>query len=669
MTDNRHDSGHPRLESWKEIGAYLQRDVRTARRWELEEGLPVHRHSHKSRSSVYAYPAELDAWRMSRKVVPEPAPVRPLWKIPAFAVTLLLCLIMVGSGMRTIEAQQPGKAKTSRQVWVTRRSDSPLNVSPDGRHFAFVDWSTGGDLAVRDLTTGTEHRLTKNTGREEAEDAMFSPDGRQIAYVWQVYKENEQRWDLSVIPVAGGNPRTLWSKKSPREALWPEGWTPDGKQLLVYHGFDDRTAQLEFLSIQDGVLHPVRSFGKENPKVSLSPDGHWIAYDHPPDAKASAKDVYVMAADGSREISVIQNPANDSDPIWSPDGSRILFRSNRDGRLALWSVPFVNGKPGKEELVKTDPGRGIWISRNGTLYQMNPGIGGTNIYRAELDANGKVSTPAIAVKNFINKSNAPFLSPDGQYLAFRAEDSLLVETLKTGEERIVPTEAPGGLWGWFPDGRSILMTRPMQQGLGANFLRIDLTTGKAESLFQNQTHLPWGVSLSPDGRTVFYSEPSRLVRFDRETQRETEMQKVATGLNSFYSVALSPDGKQLAYIFWTGGPTHSIMIVPASGGTPREVFRSDEITRYNSLGWTPDQKYVLVTAGGIGSTLNANAKYMLWRVPTSGGPAEQTGLSLPDVHFPQIHPDGRTIFFQSNDTGVNEIWVFENFLPKGNAAK
>jgi hypothetical protein len=69
-----------RLESWKEIGEYLQRDVRTLGRWEKEEGLPIHRHSHKSRSSVYAYKAEIDAWRISRKIVPEPPPPLPLWK-------------------------------------------------------------------------------------------------------------------------------------------------------------------------------------------------------------------------------------------------------------------------------------------------------------------------------------------------------------------------------------------------------------------------------------------------------------------------------------------------------------------------------------------------------------------------------------------------------------
>lgn len=56
-----------RLESWKEIAAYLKRDVRTVQRWEASESLPVHRHQHKKRGSVYAHPSELDAWRDSRR--------------------------------------------------------------------------------------------------------------------------------------------------------------------------------------------------------------------------------------------------------------------------------------------------------------------------------------------------------------------------------------------------------------------------------------------------------------------------------------------------------------------------------------------------------------------------------------------------------------------------
>ena len=55
-----------RLESWKAIAAYLKRGVRTVRRWEAQEGLPVHRHMHRTLGSVYAYKSEIDAWRENR---------------------------------------------------------------------------------------------------------------------------------------------------------------------------------------------------------------------------------------------------------------------------------------------------------------------------------------------------------------------------------------------------------------------------------------------------------------------------------------------------------------------------------------------------------------------------------------------------------------------------
>jgi hypothetical protein len=57
-----------RLESWKEIAAHLNRTVRTAQRWERSEGLPVHRHQHEERASVYASKSEIDAWWKTRRI-------------------------------------------------------------------------------------------------------------------------------------------------------------------------------------------------------------------------------------------------------------------------------------------------------------------------------------------------------------------------------------------------------------------------------------------------------------------------------------------------------------------------------------------------------------------------------------------------------------------------
>jgi TolB-like protein/tetratricopeptide (TPR) repeat protein len=75
-----------RLDSWKEIAAYLNRDVTTVQRWEKREGMPVHRHVHAKRGSVYALPEELDTWIESRRAAVDDAEVAPAPPAPAAEV-------------------------------------------------------------------------------------------------------------------------------------------------------------------------------------------------------------------------------------------------------------------------------------------------------------------------------------------------------------------------------------------------------------------------------------------------------------------------------------------------------------------------------------------------------------------------------------------------------
>ena len=57
-----------RLDSWKEIATDVKRDISTVQRWEQREGMPIHRHVHDKRGSVYALRSELDAWLLGRRV-------------------------------------------------------------------------------------------------------------------------------------------------------------------------------------------------------------------------------------------------------------------------------------------------------------------------------------------------------------------------------------------------------------------------------------------------------------------------------------------------------------------------------------------------------------------------------------------------------------------------
>ena len=74
------DGASDRLDSWKDVAAYLRRDVTTVQRWERREGLPIRRHVHDKQGSVYAFRSELDTWQRTRtrqveagETVPSPA--------------------------------------------------------------------------------------------------------------------------------------------------------------------------------------------------------------------------------------------------------------------------------------------------------------------------------------------------------------------------------------------------------------------------------------------------------------------------------------------------------------------------------------------------------------------------------------------------------------------
>ena len=75
------DGASDRLDSWKDVAAYLRRDVTTVQRWERREGLPIRRHVHDKQGSVYAFRSELDTWQRTRtrpaeaeETVPSPVP-------------------------------------------------------------------------------------------------------------------------------------------------------------------------------------------------------------------------------------------------------------------------------------------------------------------------------------------------------------------------------------------------------------------------------------------------------------------------------------------------------------------------------------------------------------------------------------------------------------------
>jgi Tol biopolymer transport system component len=703
------------LESWKEIAAYLERDVSTVRRWEKRENLPVRRYLHQTRSSVYAYPSELDSWKSTRQPRSDDAFLTPPRRATAavgLALAVMLALGAVASGpllTPTRAAAQPLDGIVNRQVWAGPGVDAMGGLSPDGRYLSFVDWGTC-DLAVRDLSTGENRHLTDqgSLGCDEfAEYSVVSPDGKLVAYAWY---NKEGAYELRVVGLDGSGRRVLLPGRT-EDWLCPVDWSPDGSRILVNllrNAFSEEPSVSEsvFVSLKDGSVRAIKSpalpagSGSWTWLERLSPDGRYVVYDGAAREGSEQSDIFLLDLDEGRESPLVQHPAVDGGAVWTPDGKKILFVSDRTGGMGFWSIDVADGRArGRPRLVKADIGqfdRTIALTHDGSLYYaVNAGM--RDVYIADLDPEtGRVEgTPKPLASRHVGANMWPSWSPDGKYLAYSRERgarangpgslSIVIRSVKTGEEREIPAP-PRQLHPvrWFPDGRSLLATSWDATRKSVDDYRIDVRTGEARLLRRGKGGGPFGPyvnplwpDLSPDGRTIFLSQreragaeivSTRVLAYDIETAQEKEVLRLGEG-RFVSSVFVSPDGRQLAFAEVDEAGSSTVNVMPVGGGDVREVLRVELPARVvgpSGLAWTPDGRHLLVSVSRkYTGDPTAGAVTELLRVPIAGGKAQKVGLAMVRIGLGGVHPDGRRIVFDSGQPreSAQEVWVMENILP------
>ena len=169
---------------------------------------------------------------------------------------------------------------------------------------------------------------------------------------------------------------------------------------------------------------------------------------------------------------------------------------------------------------------------------------------------------------------------------------------------------------------------------------------------------------SPDGKAIFYATPSLSDRNpgsvavrDLQSGRDTTLLQ-GKGL-SFVSV--SPDGQRLAVVGSDKG-TQILSVMPAAGGGAREIARidGDEANWRVAPVWTPDGRHVVFVKGLKG---RPTRNVQLWRVSAEGGEPEQLGLTVDELWWLRLHPDGRRVALGTSQSKF-EVWAMENFLPE-----
>ena len=264
-------SREDRLDSWKEIAGYLNRDVTTVQRWEKREGMPVHRHLHDRMGSVYASRAELDEWSRGRspragqenghdgpsRKEPELTSVRASagasemaprstigtslgrWK---FGLLLVAAGIVLAIGaslwFRRTEYFWRNPIAEARFQKVTDFGGVELaaTISPDGHFVAFLSDRDGKmDVWVTQVGSGEFHNLTLGSAPELVNPSVrtlgFSPDGSLVTFwVRRQGGSSASGGDIGIwaVPTLGGQPRPYL------EGVAELDWSHDGSRL-VYH--------------------------------------------------------------------------------------------------------------------------------------------------------------------------------------------------------------------------------------------------------------------------------------------------------------------------------------------------------------------------------------------------------------------------------------------------
>ncbi len=570
-----------------------------------------------------------------------------------------------------LPAAEP-KDFTVRRVYQQPGSGFVGSPSPDNRYFSDVDWESG-NLVVRDLSTGQQRFLTKNSGDwlEYALGSMFSPNGKTLAYTWY---DEAGRFEIRTIGVDGSGIRTLIGDLDVRNTA-PIGWSADGQYVTTFNQTGAATFEIARVPAREGDCQILKTLEGIGSAPCLSPDSRYLAYDRPRQEDSQNLDVFVCPVEGGNEILFVVHEANDTVLGWTPDGKAVLFASDRTGSNDAWIIPVDKGKPqGPPKLVRKDIGQVVPLgfAKNGSFYYgVQAGL--SDVFAAALDvAAAKMLSPPVPVsKRLVGRNDSPAWSPDGKYLAYILRSTswtkslLCLQSTESGEERDLEPEMNFRWPLWSPDGRRILVWgRKEPNDIGFYF--IDPQTGSAEPFVLGTQ----GIGLqqaawSPDGRFIFFRrfsadlEEGWYIKRDVESGQETEL------LHNYpiNESALSPDGQRIVFRSYDK-PDTTLKTMSTSGEDIRVIVRvknPEYIPGYSGLAWSPDGRYVLYFKAR--QTHQNSEETELWRVDVETGECRPFGLTMERMRNLTLHPDGKRVAFDSGMPKV-EIWVMENFLDK-----
>jgi len=616
-----------RLDSWKEIAVYLNRDVTTVQRWEKREGMPVHRHLHDRMGSVYAFRAELDTWALGRNPPaaqenPSEGPSPPVvaqTTIPApptkwrFVSPLVLAgaALAMGAGlwMQRMEYFWRSPIANARIETVAdfEGVEPGAAVSRDGKFAAFLSDRDGRmDVWVTQIGSGQFHNLTRGSAPELVNPSIrtlgFSPDGAFVTF-WVRKQNGSGGDDISIwaAPTLGGSPKPYL------DGVAEYDWSHDGSRL-AYH-------------------------------TPESGDPLFVSDGSRPDR-------------GGRPIFTAPAGLHCHFPLWAPDGAFIYFvQGALPDRLDIWRITPSGGNAERITSHNARVTHPVLLDGRTLLYLANdPDGSGPWLY--SMDVERRIPHRlASGVDRYTS-------------LAASADGRRLVATLaspKTTLWRMRIADSPAGE----PSAARVSLTTSTGSSprLGKDYLLYVSVTGTTESIWKRAndgtgTEL-WsglgarifgGPTISPDGRSIAFSVSQQGQTLLYQMQADgTNARIVTDSLDLRGAPAWAPDGQSITTAAGDHGVPH-LFQVPVDGRSPHPMLQEYSV----DPAWSPDGRFVVYSGPDIGTTFSVKA-----------ATADGAAYPLPSLTLTRgarrliLLPTGRALVVLRGEIQHKNLWLID----------
>ena len=403
---------------------------------------------------------------------------------------------------------------------------------------------------------------------------------------------------------------------------------------------------------------------------AVTPDGKTIAYAAGPVGRMR---IYVRQISGGRMAPLTDEGVANSQrwPQWSRDGSRVVFQAGAQRLIqrqvaadgAIYYAPALGGTP--QRLFGSTPGgRSLAPSwAPGDAEVVFAGVEGLFV----VSSRGE-STPRLVVPG--KDLHSPRWSGDGNLLAYVSGGGLFV----FGEE-FLGNVSHSSIWirssdgqttrvtsgdyletnpVWLPDNRTLLFIS--NRGGGRDIYRMRLTpagqaVGPAERVTSGlNAH---SLSLSADAALLVYSSyapSSNIWSIDiPETGAASlaDARQITFGNEKIEKVALSPDGRTLAYDSDRNGQA-DIWKIPVGGGTPEQVTRGPNPKFVNE--WSPDGQEIVF------HSIREGTRRDVLVMSADGTKTEVVSSAPQEEQHAGWGPDGNTIIFDSGESSEVSRW-------------